>query len=159
VNAQAGIVLAIVTLSVAGCGKAVTLTNSSPTQYLSQTARQLSRSIAGSLSPKSRPNARPNAGAFACLVVPSTDGIPNTECPSVPHPASRSDALEILSPIAAFTIREFSRVDVTSVAAWSCSRFVCGTVAGRSNQRSSRGEARHDACSGTAERRVVRILC
>jgi hypothetical protein len=38
VKARAGIGLAIVVLSVAGCGHTVTLTNTSPTQYISQTA-------------------------------------------------------------------------------------------------------------------------
>jgi hypothetical protein len=38
VKAQAGIGFAIVALSLAGCGQMVTLTNTSPTQYVSQTA-------------------------------------------------------------------------------------------------------------------------
>ena len=37
-NAQAGIGFAIVALSLAGCGQMVTLTNTSPTQYINQTA-------------------------------------------------------------------------------------------------------------------------
>ena len=37
-KALAGIGLAIVALCVAGCGETVTLTNTSPTQYVSQTA-------------------------------------------------------------------------------------------------------------------------
>ena len=37
-KAQAGIGFAIVALSVAGCGHTVTITNTSPTQYVSQAA-------------------------------------------------------------------------------------------------------------------------
>ncbi len=37
-KAQAGIVFAVVALSVAGCGDTVTLTYSSPTHYVSETA-------------------------------------------------------------------------------------------------------------------------